>query len=240
MTKPAAWGAAIAAGSLALAISIGSPTIMAWAEEPPAAATNEDPAVTPVDPTVPAPVTPAETVTPADPTPVEAPVTDTPAPEVSQAPTQPAPADSAVSPEAVAPAPVLQDSPNTTSVQTPTKSISKYTSSQSSSRDSDEPAATDAADLSVLGITTATPATPLQLQLQPETAATAKPTATPAPSEMLDSADSTSSAAATNLSPLAVIVLVSSLSLIVLLGAGNFFYRTRIANRQQPRSFPRR
>ena len=65
-------GAAFIDGLLALALSTGSPAVMAWAEEPPSTAIHEEPVVTPDNSTVRAPETPHETATPVNPSPVDA------------------------------------------------------------------------------------------------------------------------------------------------------------------------
>ena len=236
MTKTTAWGAVITAGSLALALSIGSPAIRAGAEERPVTVASDESAIPPENSATPVAETPVGP--PAEEPATETPTADPPVPESTETPAVPAPAEPAAVPEADVPAPLIEESPTSTSAEEPAEISSTSGSSPYRSRSSGE-TVLDTSGLSALGIAT-TPAAPLQLQVQPQAAATPKVTAIPRSPAALDSVESVSSAAASNLSPLAVIVLVTSLSLIVLLGLSTLFYRTRIANRQQPRAFPRR
>jgi len=236
MTKSAAWRAAIAAATLALALSTSSPAVRAWAEEPPpTTATSEEPAVPPEASVDPTPATPSETPTPAEPSPAEEPVPEAPAtdplaPEPTETAAEPAPAAPVAAPEADVAAPVFQENPTTNRWTAPQNPRARSTPAE-------EPTGLSSSDLSALGI--AAPAV-APLLVPPEAAATPKATAPPTSAAVLEQVDYSSSAAVSNSSPLAVIALVGSLGLAVLLSVGNIFYRTRIANRLRPRAFPRR
>lgn len=214
MNRSKVLATAIVAATIALPLASETiaPPVSAWAEESPPISETEEPVVPPSEEPAPDPTEePSTSVPPILEEPVNTPVDNEP----PAAPAQPPSEEPAMTTD-------------------PAQEFSGGSSRYVSGRETQQEGVAPAAIPSPAPEGPASPVTPT-----PNTA-TPTPSSTPKVGLDLEKVEYANPSEGSGSAPLAVVALIGSLTLILMLGLGKLYYRTRVAHRTRPRAFPRR